>query len=690
MSCDISRINIIENNLKSDPSKISNNDLIYYLQCNSKNKILDSNNLDNTAEYFKKINNSFSYENIFVNKSNYTSIIVSIIGLLIPFYYYYPRFYKVGFIGVSIGLLSLSNLFSQINGLYNNFFNNIGLYFLGLTILIYFIFFVTLNKLNHISLFFISAIISYLLINYVLRIILTLPIKNNVYNQYRATLNSASSNSVSLNSDKSDSYTEYNVLLESACYEVMKRYNLKLPSGNMLYSYLTEFEIGDNSGMYSDFFTNLFGPFISIIILWLLGNFLTQIKTNDIDIFPIVGINQDSAKYFLCQANYILPKELNVNLLIHDLLDKHEFDEKTYSKMEKALLRISKELLIKYNPKFKRVEINELNKKTILDNLKNNKIYIEINKILKKENFDFDINYLDEMKDYINKAEIPYKNKLEMYNLLTHINNTLSIINEKIDNSNNSKCPGVNEENDLLVHGLTHVNLAKTELLYDKDLNDKDKKILENLTNEYIKNFTDNLNLKDGTLYGYHYNIITYALFGSKARFISNKIFKYLVGFISTWLLLVKPIGSPWLIIKYMLSEKYGFKELLENMTNNSVIWKYFSMGLDSSYFEDTIKKTKNNEETSLVTKGLNLLYTVLIFIIVAPLLYFYNTTTFGFTLSPSWYNILYQFVFIANILGNNYCLNNGKSLLMYNIYFFIVFIIIMIIASVIMYFTKK
>ena len=227
MSCDISRINIIENNLKSDLSKISNNDLIYYLQCNSKNKILDSENLDNTAEYFKKINNSFSYENIFVNKSNYTSIIVSIIGLLIPFYYYYPRFYKVGFIGVSIGFISLLNLFSQINGLYNNFFNNIGLYFLGLTFLIYFVFFVTLNKLNHISLFFISAIISYLLFNYVLRIILTLPIKNNVYNQYRASLNSGSPNSVSLNSDKSEYYTEYNVQLESACYEAMKRCNLK-------------------------------------------------------------------------------------------------------------------------------------------------------------------------------------------------------------------------------------------------------------------------------------------------------------------------------------------------------------------------------------------------------------------------------------------------------------------------------
>ena len=103
MSCDLTRINNIEYGLKNDPNKVSTNDLIYYLKCKSKNKILDPLNLKNTEDYLRKINNSFFYENIFVNTSNYSSIIPLIIGLLIPFYYLYPRFYKLGFIGISIG-----------------------------------------------------------------------------------------------------------------------------------------------------------------------------------------------------------------------------------------------------------------------------------------------------------------------------------------------------------------------------------------------------------------------------------------------------------------------------------------------------------------------------------------------------------------------------------------------------------
>ena len=257
MNCDKTRINNIENGLKNNPSKVSTNDLIYYLKCNSNNKILDSINLTQTEDYLQKINNSFFFENIFVNTSNYTSIFPLIIGLLIPFFYFYPRFYKLGFIATSIGIISFIGLYFKINGLYSNFINMSGMIFAILTLAIYIIFFITLNKLNHISLFFISAIISYLIVNYVIRIILTIPIESNKFSKYRANMNNQTS----------DKYTEYNLLLESACFQIMERYKLQLPSGNMLYSYLTEFDIGDNASLFTDFFTNVFGPLISIFIL---------------------------------------------------------------------------------------------------------------------------------------------------------------------------------------------------------------------------------------------------------------------------------------------------------------------------------------------------------------------------------------------------------------------------------------
>ena len=55
MNCDKSRINNIENLLNSNQDSISTSDLIYYLKCNSNNKILDPDNLDNTSKYLYQI-----------------------------------------------------------------------------------------------------------------------------------------------------------------------------------------------------------------------------------------------------------------------------------------------------------------------------------------------------------------------------------------------------------------------------------------------------------------------------------------------------------------------------------------------------------------------------------------------------------------------------------------------------------
>ena len=112
-------------------------------------------------------------------------------------------------------------------------------------------------------------------------------------------------------------------------------------------------------------------------------------------------------------------------------------------------------------------------------------------------------------------------------------------------------------------------------------------------------------------------------------------------------------------------------------------------MGLDTSYLEDAYKNVKNNNENSILKKGLNLLYTSLIFIFILPIIYMYNSITFGFTSSPDWYNVLYQIVFIINIIGNISCYYTGQSHLMFNIIFIIVFIVTIILITSISYFIK-
>lgn len=647
----MSRINNIENNLNSNPSSISTSDLIYYLQYTSNNNQLNPNNIEETQTYLNQINNSYNYENIFVNTSNYTSIMYTYIGLLIPFYFFYPRFYNLNTLGCLIGIISFVILLSLINKLYGSIFNNIAYVFFGLTFTIYILFFILLNKLNHISLFFISAIISFFFINYVCRIILTVPTKNNEYNQLKATMNN------------NTNYTQYNVLIEQACFQIIDRFNLKLPSGNMLYSYLTVFDMGTNTNKIADFMTNLFGPIISISMLYLLSKFLNNIKENDINILPIIGLKEDSDKMIFCQANYILPKELNVNLLIHSFLDKYGFDNKLYDKVQLALNRISNELLKKYNPKF--INLNDTNKETILENLKNNKIFIQINKILHKTNTNFDLNYMDEIKKAIDEDKISYKEKEKMYSLLDQINNTLLIQNKE----------NVNYHDDAL--------LAINELLYDKEIDNKYKGLLKNIVDDYLKQFTDNLNLKNGILFGYDYNIITYPLFNPKVREVSNKLFAFIIGIISTWLLFTKPLGSPWLITRYIMTEKNGIKTLLKNLSGDWKIWKYIGMGLDRSYIEEITKDFKNNDN-NMIQKGLNIIYSILLFLLITPIFYMYNSVSFGLNLSPSWYNILYQIVFVVNIIGNIISYNNKYSLVLYNLYFFIAFLIIFLLIGMI------
>ena len=265
-------IQSLENSLKENKD-LSKQELIYYLYYHSKNDKLKSYNESTISDYFRKINYSFVYENLFVNKANYSSVIVSIIGLLVPFYYNYPRFYKLGTISFIIGIASYLSLISFINKSFGIFFPNIIKYFIILNIFIYLTFFVLLNKLNHLSLYFISAILSYLILNYIYKLKITLPIKNNVYNKFNAKY------------VKNESATAYNNNIMKACNQVITKFGLKLPSGQMLYSYLTVFEIGNNTKFieWTDFLSNLLIPFITLGYLTNLGFLLKNSTETDVN-----------------------------------------------------------------------------------------------------------------------------------------------------------------------------------------------------------------------------------------------------------------------------------------------------------------------------------------------------------------------------------------------------------------------
>jgi hypothetical protein len=639
----MSDIQDIEDRLKVDPSKLSDKELFTYLYYKTNNENINPDNIDNIPKYLKRICDSFAFMNIFANTSHYGQIVSLIIGSLIPFYYFFPRFYKMGIIGLIIGLSCFMGLVGKMSELYGGFFPNIQIIFIAVSFVIYFAFFIILNKLNHISLFLICAVISFLIITYILRLILLSPIDNNPYNNLRITSTKKNTNesdnttileeeqsatTLASNRPACNEYAKYDINIQAACLQVIKRYKLKLPSGNMLYNYFTSFSFIENTDkniIYSDFFTNLFGPIIAIAVLWSIGFFLSKLKYYDFeyaesliengnegisnlgntsgvgiiengiegisnlgntskanttenipteserenlnqnqpegqnksnklngniemikqnggakngnnspgnnhnqnennqdgnnhnqnnqpknnnhnqnnqnnqhknnnhnhnqnnqfgnnpnnnsngnnlpinntdkyykeDIFSIIGMSEDSDKYLFCQANYVLPKEFNCDILIHEYIDKYNLETKLYNKVYKALTRITNEFLDEYNPRFRiptEVDTNSNRR------LKANKIIKSIKNILS----DLDENIYNKFFPLFNERIDEYNEKLnELNNNLNRNNVITNQLNTVSNNGNQHPFNGPNSAESLQSLDENNINKKNYTKIYD-------------------------------------------------------------------------------------------------------------------------------------------------------------------------------------------------------------------------------
>lgn len=693
--------NSIQDNIrKNGVSGMTTEQLIFFLYYASKDpklKTIDKTSIEN---YFYNINYSYYFENIFTNKGNYSQISLLIIGLLIPFYINYPRMYNLGFLGFLIGILSFILLYQFINNLYGSFFPYASKLFILITIIFYVCFFILLNKLNHISLFFISSIVSFCIVNYVFRFILTLPTDNNKYNKYNVTYE-----------DKKD-YISYDSNIEQVCNEVIKRFGLNLPSGKMLYSYLTVFKMGENNNKISDFLVNIFSPFITLLYNYYLGTFLSGLENKEYNstkfVIPIIGISKSSLDYINCQANYVLPIEFNFNSFIHEYYQEKELDDNIYRIFLKCIKRINFELLDKYKPKFVKLDNvkPELLKKSLEKNSnERNHILVELEKFYKDKgilNKNQSLNelimnnkgdYLNGLLDYINKSNIEEKDKKAALELYHKINCTLQVKVElfkdinmkdrgnknKMVKNNKHKYPDDYSEN---------IDLAMQVLLDHEEIekeNDDTKKLLRKLCENYVDYFRKFI--KEDNLYGYNYNIWSFKYFDKESiSNFSNKAFYFLMRLISVYVLFARPVTSPWMLTIFALIPKIKFENYFKYFNEDSFLMKYLSLGMDDEYFKDEYtKEIKNNTPSNVALK---LFLKIIVYILVAsPFLQFYNNTLYGLTFTPNYVNIIYQGIFFINLIGNFYCEELiGIEPMSFNIIFWIIFFI----ATLIIYFLKK
>lgn len=373
----------------SDLSKTNIKDLIWYLKEKSNNRTLNENDIDEFKKKIEIYDTNYLYENIFLNPANYSTNAIAILLSCAPFFFTYPRFYNTSFPIIIIGVIGLLMCMNIIQTQYGVLLKNKQLanIFILTVVLFYLIFFILLNKLNHLTLLFLSAGIVFMMMNYVLRIVVSDP--KNKFGFKRLKYN-----------ENNVTFTLFNQKIDKICTEIKKRYTLNM-SSEQLYKYITSFEISEKDKKFvkTEFICNIIQPMLSVLVLFLLGSILSKAKDykllkSNIQLMeenlltingkksnqkmnfeqkeyefltsPIIGFTELSNNIISNQYNYYLPKELNLQYIMEKIIDevndklikeksshvyeKTIFNEKIIKNLDKHLRRFLKYVESEYLP----------------------------------------------------------------------------------------------------------------------------------------------------------------------------------------------------------------------------------------------------------------------------------------------------------------------------------------------------
>ncbi len=391
-------------------------DLIYYLKEKSNNRKLNENDVTDFKNNLEIYDTNYLYENIFLNHTNYSTNAIAILLTIAPFFYTYPRFYNTSFPIIIIGVIGLLMCMNIIQSQYGVLLKNKQLanIFIVTVLLFYLIFFILLNKLNHLTLLFLSAGIVFMIMNYVLRIVISDPKRKFGFKRLQYNENNVT-------------FTLFNPNIDKVCSEIKKRYALNM-SSEQLYKYITSFEISEKDEKFvkTEFICNIIQPMLSVLVLFLMGSILSKakdyklLKSNmklleeellkksnpkmsfeqkeyEFLTSPLIGFTDLSNNVINNQYNYYLPKELNLHYIMESIIDevndklikeksshvyeKTLFNEKIIKNLDKHLRRFLRYIESEYLP----ITIEKKNNVEEEAKENDNKKYMYI-KTLRKDN----------------------------------------------------------------------------------------------------------------------------------------------------------------------------------------------------------------------------------------------------------------------------------------------------------------
>lgn len=325
----------------NDLSQTNIKDLIWYLKEKSNNRTLNENDINEFKKKLEIYDTNYLYENIFLNPKNYSTNAIAILLSIVPFFFTYPRFYNTSFPIIIIGVIGLLMCMNIIQSQYGTLLKNKQLsnIFMLTVILFYLIFFILFNKLNHLTLFFLSGAIVFMVMNYILRIVISDPKRKLGFNRLKYNENN-------------NTFIPFNPNIDKICSEIKKRYALNM-SSEQFYKYITSFEISEKDGKFvkTEFICNIIQPMLSVLLLFLMGSILTKAKDYKLlksnlqllqeDLLtksnpkmkfeqkeyefltsPLIGFTELSNNVISNQYNYYLPKELNLEYIMESIIDE--------------------------------------------------------------------------------------------------------------------------------------------------------------------------------------------------------------------------------------------------------------------------------------------------------------------------------------------------------------------------------
>ncbi len=460
---DEERLNRIE--ITQDGSTLSMEDIIWYISKKTNNRNYDEKAIDNFQLSLKTFDDNFLYENIFLNNGNYSSNAIAILLTMIPFFFTYPRFYNTSPTIIVVGVIGLFMCMNTIQSKFGVILKNKQLanIYIATVSLFYLFFFVLFNKINHLSLFFMSAGIIFMLMVYVLRIFISDPKRK--YGLRRLVYNG-----------ENKIYDPYDQKIEKICNELIKRYSLNM-APNQLYMYFTTFETTEQSNkfMKTEFACNIVQPILCVLLLSVFGAVISKnkdytllksreqllqeanMKSNDSKIqfkqpeyeflkSPLIGYTDLSTNILTNQYNYFLPKELNLYYIMESLMDE-------------------------VNDKLLKEKKTHVYQKTIL----NEKITKNLNK------------YLKTFLEYIQSEYLPVC-------VLNSSDKDMSIYTTRKDNRYNLFDGTYNKVHDVLErYDMIEMDYSLIEEFYGKILDSKNSdKYLSNMIENTCKNFMYN------------------------------------------------------------------------------------------------------------------------------------------------------------------------------------------------------